>query len=1703
MGTKSHPFKKGQRPPQRNVQQIGGATIPTSSVALLNIVMPKASTSASSTQQEPTPSSSNCVQSCDSSDQWQTFQDLEADEKLARQLAEEEEMQYARTQNSNNATDNTTHIVNYDEDEKLARQLAQEEEDRYFGSNQSQHTYNRQILANEQVKSRKSKGFERREFNPVNFSNIVIHTKESKKMAKQMAKKRNFTNVTTNNDIDTSHSLTVARELASHVPEPKYPFVYDALLDAKMTLSSLNNQKVYLPSTSSRRSFIDYEEIVVKKMDKTNLVPDEKLVSIEDNFDPIGKVAFAGCHRLNPMQSLVYETAYKSNKNMLVAAPTGSGKTNVAMMAVLNELRNHFKPGTTEMIDKKCSEKFKIIYIAPMKSLATEQTENFASKLKPLGIKCRELTGDMSMTEYEISQTHIIVTTPEKWDVVTRKSKGDVDLLSLVRLLIIDEVHLLQSDRGPVLEALVARTLRYVESSQKMTRIVALSATLPNYIDVATFLRVNPYEGLYYFDNRFRPVPLTQTFIGVRPLDSNSQAKCMDKVCYHLCLQHVMQSKQVMIFVHARNSTQKTASKLREMIQLNNKLDIFQPDLTEFPEASKLINSSKNKLLRDFFNIGFGIHHAGMIRHDRLLVERLFRMGFLKVLVCTATLAWGVNFPAHAVIIRGTEIYDASVGKFVDVGLLDVMQIFGRAGRPQYDTDGHAVIISALEKMDSYLRLLTNQTPIESNFIKHLTDNLNAEVVSGTVSSIEDGMEWLRYSYLNVRLQQNPLVYGCDHYEIESDPSLAIIRRRLITTAARNLEEARMCRYNEKTGHLESTHLGRIASHFYINYATITRYNEILGDNLHPHDILGLIGEAQEFQQIKYREEEAKELDDLRRACFLPIAGGAIETTKGKVSCLLQAYISHAHISSHSLISDLMYIAQNATRIGRGLFEYSLRRGWATTALNLLKVCKMLELQMWNFQTPFRHFDLPLEVLARLEDSKCSVEQLDGMTKAEIAKLVSFPEKMGVTIKDYLTQLPYVTVESSAKPIKSNLITLTIHVTPYFKWNDRYHGKKRQSFWLWVVDEEITHQIYHSEHIKFSKEQVQKKQVHTLEINVPLVEDSFEDGSVGRRVPCEYVIFVLSDEWNACDYEFTINCRKITLPVEETAYTKIPLNINQLSLAALQNERFATVFQPNTQQGVLANQPINQRSEGEPTHSALHVDAFNIMQSQVFYSFYRCDKSILLCGPPGSGKTLLADLAALRVFANASGHIKSKIIFLTSIDSLARLKHKDWSSRFGNNLNKRVTFLCDNNAYDDDLFDRTDVLVSSAEKFYIRMSLNETLRDLQRVALVILDDLHLIGDKRGSYAELIVAKLNLIKSINSRVNFRYVAIANTISNPHDLAAWIGLKRYGAYNFHPATSRSIQLEIHIMSFAERHYSPRMASMNKPIFKAIQTHGSNDPVIIYVSSKKQCSVTAHDLISQLVHQGIEKQWLNIPARDLTALLNRIQDDDLKFCLEFGIGYLYPGLKGYHKDLVEELYRYRKIQVLICTTEYAWESDLRAHLIIVKGTEHYDREAERYVDYPPADVMQMLGKSGIPNVDSTGVSILMIRDIYTEFYKKFLYEPFPVESNFFKLDQMVTKNYLTSSLKLFEKRDNVKTVCNAASPEESGENQLVTEGMTKPSIDPSAAKKEAMRRISTTFLARRLEKNPSLYDLNDGKSPDEFLSRYLDQSKFLFED
>lgn len=729
------------------------------------------------------------------------------------------------------------------------------------------------------------------------------------------------------------------------VQQEQYPHVYGASSGLSL---NMYGTKYSLPEGSFRDEHDYYEEISIPPAKTIPPMLGEEPKRLRD-LDNLCANTFKGYESLNRIQSLVFPVAYQTNENMLICAPTGAGKTDVAMLTILQTIalnctpNPHGEPHAEHYVVDK--NDFKIVYVAPMKALAAEIVQKFSKKLHWLGIECRELTGDMQLTKTEIQRTQILVTTPEKWDVVTRKGMtGDVELVQKVRLLIFDEVHMLHDERGSVIESLVGRTLRYVEASQSMVRIVGLSATLPNYLDVADFLKVNRYIGLFFFSSAFRPVGLEQHFLGVKGKPgSRTSNDNLDKATFKQVQDLARGGHQVMVFVHARKATVKTAQTLLEMATNSQDDDLFDP--SEHPQMDlgrRDIGKSKNREMRELFMKGFGIHHAGMLRSDRNLIEKYFGNGLLKVLCCTATLAWGVNLPAYAVVIRGTQLYDPQKGSFIDLGVLDVLQIFGRAGRPQFETHGVGYIITTHDKLAHYTSAITAQHPIESRFQERLIDNLNAEISLGTVTKVDEAVSWLSYTYLFVRMRKNPKVYGIEAGEIAEDPSLAGRRRDLIIAAAKQLHKTQMIVYDDRTDFLTPKDLGRVASNFYISHNSIEIFNKMMKQKMSEADVFAMIASATEFAQMQSRDNEQQELDQLKQfssPCQIKSEGSS---TPGKVNILLQGYISKAPIDDFALVSDTNYVATNGSRVCRALFEIALSRSWPSASV-ILTISQMIE----------------------------------------------------------------------------------------------------------------------------------------------------------------------------------------------------------------------------------------------------------------------------------------------------------------------------------------------------------------------------------------------------------------------------------------------------------------------------------------------------------------------------------------------------------------------------------------------------------------------------------------------------------------------------------------------------------------------------------------------------------------------------------------
>lgn len=705
---------------------------------------------------------------------------------------------------------------------------------------------------------------------------------------------------------------------------------------------------------------LGYEEVHVPALKPKQFGENEKLQLIEQLPKYVQPV-FDGFKSLNRIQSKICKSALETDENLLICAPTGAGKTNVALLCMMREIGKHINPDGTINADD-----FKIIYVAPMRSLVQEMVGNFGKRLASYNITVSELTGDHQLTREQIQATQIIVCTPEKWDIITRKG-GEKTFTSLVRLIIIDEVHLLHDERGPVLEGLVSRTIRMIESTQEEVRLIGLSATLPNYQDVAAFLRVKHDNGLFHFDNSFRPVPLEQQYIGVTEKKALKRYQIMNEIVYEKTMEHAGRN-QVLIFVHSRKETGKTARAIRDMCLEKDTLGQF---LREGSASMEVLRTEaeqvKNHELKDLLPYGFAIHHAGMTRVDRTLVEDLFADRHIQVLVSTATLAWGVNLPAHTVIIKGTQIYNPEKGRWTELGALDVLQMLGRAGRPQYDTKGEGILITNHSELQYYLSLLNQQLPIESQMIAKLPDMLNAEIVLGTVQNVRDAVTWLGYTYLYIRMLRQPTLYGISHDHVKQDQLLEQHRADLVHTASLHLDRSGLIKYDRKTGQFQVTEIGRIASHYYCTHETMQTYNQLLKPMLSEIELFRVYSLSGEFKNITVREEEKLELQKLMERVPIPIKE-SIEEPSAKVNVLLQAYISQLKLEGFALMSDMVYVTQSASRLMRAIFEIVLHRGWAQLADKSLALCKMIDKRMWQSMSPLRQFrKMPEEIVKKIE----------------------------------------------------------------------------------------------------------------------------------------------------------------------------------------------------------------------------------------------------------------------------------------------------------------------------------------------------------------------------------------------------------------------------------------------------------------------------------------------------------------------------------------------------------------------------------------------------------------------------------------------------------------------------------------------------------------------------------------------------------------
>ncbi|RYP56558.1 hypothetical protein DL771_011877 [Monosporascus sp. 5C6A] len=1322
----------------------------------------------------------------------------------------------------------------------------------------------------------------------------------------------------------------------------------------------MTNPKVRLPEGSTKRTFKGYEEIHVPAPKKRN-EPGDVLIPITD-IPEWARVPFSSAKSLNKIQSKCFPSAFEDDGNMLICAPTGSGKTNVAMLTILRELGKYRNPETGD-IDL---DAFKIVYIAPLKALVQEQVGNFGAKLKPYGITVSELTGDRQLTKQQITETQIIVTTPEKWDVITRKST-DLTYTNLVRLIIIDEIHLLHDDRGPVIESIVSRTVRKTEQTGDPVRLVGLSATLPNYRDVASFLRVDPQKGLFHFDGSYRPCPLRQEFIGVTDKKAIKQLKTMNDITYNKVIEHVGSHRnQMLIFVHSRKETAKTARYIRDKaLEMETINQILKHDSGSREALNEAASQATDTELKDLLPYGFGIHHAGMNRIDRADVEDLFANGLIQVLVCTATLAWGVNLPAHTVVIKGTQVYSPEKGSWVELSPQDVLQMLGRAGRPQYDTYGEGIIITSQGEMQYYLSLLNQQLPIESQFVSRLVDNLNAEIVLGNVRSRDEGVEWLGYTYLFVRMLRSPGLYsvGADY---EDDEALEQKRVDLIHSAATVLKKSNLITYDEKTGKVKATELGRIASHYYITYGSMDTYNKLIQPSITTIELFRVFALSAEFKYIPVRQDEKLELAKLLGRVPIPVKE-SIEEPHAKINVLLQAYISRLKLEGLALMADMVYVTQSAGRILRAIFEITLQKGWASVCKTALDLCKMAEKRMWPTMTPLRQFPrCSRDIVGKAERIDVPWSSYFDLDPPRMGELLGLP-KAGRAVCDLVAKFPRVEVQAQAQPMTRSMLRVELTITPNFQWDDEVHGSA-ENFWIMVEDCDGEDILFYDQFLLRKDYAVSESNEHVLDFTVPITDP----------MPPNYFISVVSDRWMHSETRLPISFQKLILPEKFPPHTQL-LDLQPLSVSALKSKDYSSLYEGWTY--------------------------FNKVQTQTFNSLYSTDDNVFVGAPTGSGKTVCAEFALLRHWSKPE---IGRAVYIAPFQELVDIRYQDWQKRLSHlRGGKEIVKLTGETATDLKLLEKGDLILATPTQWDVLSRQWQRRKNILTVEVFIADDLHLLGGQQGYIYEIIVSRMHYIRT-TAELSMRIIGLSVSLANAVDIAGWIDAKKKDTYNFSPHV-RPVPLDLRIQPFSIPHFPSLMLAMAKPTYVAIVESSPDQPALVFVPSRKQTRATARDILAACLADDDEDRFLHVDVEQLRPLLERVHEEALAEALSHGVGYYHEALSQSDKRIVLHLYNQGAIQVLVASRDVCWELDCTAHLVVVMGTQYFEGREHRYVDYPLSEVLQMFGKALRPSKDERKArGVLMVPTVKREYFKKFLIEALPVESHLhnFVHDAFVTE-------------------------------------------------------------------------------------------------
>ncbi|KAF4004771.1 Sec63 Brl domain family protein [Saccharomyces cerevisiae] len=430
---------------------------------------------------------------------------------------------------------------------------------------------------------------------------------------------------------------------------------------------------------------------------------------------------------------------------------------------------------------------------------------------------------------------------------------------------------------------------------------------------------------------------------------------------------------------------------------------------------------------------------------------------FNNILCSTSTLAVGVNLPAYLVIIKGTKSWNSSeIQEYSD---LDILQMIGRAGRPQFETHGCAVIMTDSKMKQTYENLIHGTDVLESSLHLNLIEHLAAETSLETVYSIETAVNWLRNTFFYVRFGKNPAAYQ----EVNRYVSFHSVEDSQINQFCQYLLDTlvKVKIIDISNGEYKSTAYGNAMTRHYISFESMKQFINAK-KFLSLQGILNLLATSEEFSVMRVRHNEKKLFKEINLSPLLKYPfltekkqSQIIDRVSQKVSLLIQYELGGLEFPSYegasklhqTLVQDKFLVFRHCFRLLKCMVDTFIEKSDGTSLKNTLFLLRSLNGHCWE-NTPMVLRQLKtiglVSVRRLIRHGITNLEEMGHLSDTQIEYYLNLKIGNGTKIKNDISLLPCLNIRTKLENCKIEneelWLTFKVEISATFK-SSIWHGQ--------------------------------------------------------------------------------------------------------------------------------------------------------------------------------------------------------------------------------------------------------------------------------------------------------------------------------------------------------------------------------------------------------------------------------------------------------------------------------------------------------------------------------------------------------------------------------------------------------------------------------------------------------------------------------------